>query len=206
MSKERIHQKKHVSNHRSQQVGIVQTEEGIVSVEEKAEFARLRRASDVPNRGNPELIGGISTKDHYQTNYQRQTNGVKTSQDQLTIIKQTGHRKVIPDPAQAASSSRNSQSHQESQSDFPSSHSNCDTGGGNGYSYRAQPMGTSLIKNLGASLASRVDHPPSSSSALASHPYHTTTKTLLSDNYNTTPGLYHIFLFMINTPSSRLHR
>lgn len=190
VSKERFNQKKHINNHRSQQVGIIQTEEGIISVEEKSEWSKLRKPADSSHRGQSDLIGGIDTQDHYQTSYQRQINGVNTYQDQLTLVKRAGHRKNIPDPAQASSNSRSQQQmdqYNDFSSSFPSSSSSSHSGlesSINGYSYRPQAMGGSLIKNLGSSLATKMAPPPQQ------HLSHSNDKTLLVENFNTTPGHY----------------
>jgi hypothetical protein len=182
-------QKKHTTSHRSQQAGIMQTEDGIVSIEERAEWTKLRRPSDSKIRGESDLISGIPTAgDHYETNYQRQVNGVKTSNDQLTLIRRAGHRKVIEDPAQAVSQSRMDFDRMRNAHEAPTDNREHQTSS-SPYAYTPQPMGGSLIKNIGYSLASRVEGPsvvPRQDNAPV-NPHHTK-KALLTENYNTNPG------------------
>jgi hypothetical protein len=187
VSKDRLHQKKHSSNHRSQQSGIIQTEEGLVSVTEREEWNHLRRPSNQSRPADP-LIGGISTNDHYQTTSQRQMNGVKTSSEQLTLMKQPTNRKVINDPAQATAEMRYRDNYATDSSSMMGYGSS--GGGGNGYGYKPQGMGGSLIKNMGSTLLSRVE-PPSSSGFSSSSSHKTPSaveKTLISENFNSTPG------------------
>lgn len=165
------------------QSGLIQTEEGIVSKTEKGEWNHIRRNSNPLARGQSDLIGGIDTENHFQTTSQRQMNGVKTSQDQLTLVKRAGHRKVLQDPAQATPEMRygnlsdyhsTATSHGSGQREL--------LGGANGYSYQPQAMGGSLIKNLGSSLASRVEPPKSQIS------HQSVDKTLITENFNSFPG------------------
>jgi hypothetical protein len=183
VSKDRIHQKKHSSTHRSLQTGICQTEEGIVSLNERSEWNHLRRNSNPAARGHSDLIGGIDTQDHFQTNSQRQMNGIKTSQDQLTLVKRAGHRKPIQDPAQATPEIRYAPSY-----DRPAASNSMSGGdyGGGGYGYRPQAIGGSLMKNLGSSLASRVDPIPSHSASTSTSA--SASKTLIVENFNSAPG------------------
>jgi hypothetical protein len=205
VSKDRVHQKKHSSTHRSLQTGICQTEEGIVSLNEKSEWNHLRRNSNPAVRGHSDLIGGIDTQEHFQTTSQRQMNGVKTSQDQLTLVKRAGHRKPIQDPAQATPEIRYGQSSMVAGGSGSGSggYGGGEYGGGGGYGYRPQAIGGSLIKNIGSSLASRVEPLPSHSSG-SSHGSGSTSKTLVVENFNSTPGMLSIFGFFVS-PVRRIH-
>lgn len=158
----------------------MQTEEGIVSRVEKGEWNHIRRNSNPLARGQPDLIGGIDTENHFQTTSQRQMDGVKTSQDQLTLVKRAGHRKVLQDPAQATPEIRYGSNYSSYAAYESSSHDI--QGGANGYSYQPQGMGSSLIKNLGSSLASRVEPPK------AHAPMPSVDKTLITENFNSVPG------------------
>jgi hypothetical protein len=174
-----------------------------VSATEREEWGHLRRSSQP--RGQADLIGGISSSDHYQTTSQRQMNGVKTSSEQLTLVKQPTHRKVINDPAQATAEMRYRDSYA---ADSPTVDRATTMGGGaNGFGYKPQAMGGSLIKNMGSSLLSRVDPPPSHHSASAtSHKTPSAVeKTLISENFNSTPGDLTRLSLRLYSPSHRLH-
>lgn len=108
-------------------------------------------------------------------------NGVKTTQDQLTLVKRAGHRKNIPDPAQASSNSRSQQDYGDDNEYSSNSNSNNESST-NGYSYRPQAIGGSLIKNMGSSLAKNLAPPPQQHLSISND------KTLLVENFNTTPG------------------
>eukprot|EP00602_Paraphysomonas_sp_CaronLab_P012741 CAMPEP_0185040774 /NCGR_PEP_ID=MMETSP1103-20130426/39240_1 /TAXON_ID=36769 /ORGANISM="Paraphysomonas bandaiensis, Strain Caron Lab Isolate" /LENGTH=262 /DNA_ID=CAMNT_0027580205 /DNA_START=87 /DNA_END=875 /DNA_ORIENTATION=- len=182
VSKQRA-QKKHTQGHRSQMSGIATSEDGLVSKEERAEWSRLRRPSDPKLRGADDLISGIPTEgDHYMTNYQRQTNGIQTSNDQLTLMKRGGHRKVIQDPAQSTRQ-KQSEGGGPMEGQYRQGH-NIPTEQENEspFGYRPQAMGGSLMSSLGSSLVSRVDPPPKST------PKGGYSKTLISENFNSAPG------------------
>ena len=68
--------KRAFSGHASQRSGLEQTEDGIISRQEKQEWAHRRRAdastiSSVVRNGNPGIIGGISTENRWETENQR---------------------------------------------------------------------------------------------------------------------------------------
>lgn len=87
--------RKHEQGHISQKIGIVHTERGIVSKEEKVEFPRKRR-DHVPAAiaENHQIIGGITpSTDPYMTDMRRAELGLKTDDEQLTLAKQQQHRK-----------------------------------------------------------------------------------------------------------------
>jgi hypothetical protein len=198
VSKERT-QKRHDPNreHRSQHTGIVQTEDGIVSVEERAEWARLRRPSDPKLRGEGEIIGGISVgEEQYTTNYHRQTQGVGTYPDQLSLAKRAGSKKALPDPAQAkqfkqefdygmhapAPGHYRNSSYNSQQEEFSAAQESQ-------YGYQPRPIAGSFTKNLGASLVKRVDMPPPPDITPGAANARVSNKTLVTQNYKVAPGM-----------------
>ena len=85
MSKEA--HKRHSNDHRSQMSGIVQSEEGLVSVNEKNEWLRKRREINTnPSAGHSDLISGTgaSESERWKTNNQRMDSREPTSRDQMT--------------------------------------------------------------------------------------------------------------------------
>ena len=157
--------KKHTNGtHRSQQLGIEQTELGIISKEEKQEWSRLRRNPDtVPKNDN--IIGGIASDgDRWQTNYQALTHGDGTRKDQLTLQKRTAPRVPLPNPAQASQRGAVGNHLRSQQStprgaagseggDYsPRSEQGSVQGGGSLIGYRAPPATKSLFSNMGAEL------------------------------------------------------
>lgn len=81
--------RKHGVGHKSQQVGIVQTDNGIISKEEKKEFPRKRRDCN-PQYADNHIIGGVLEPDHqqYMTDMNRGNIGLKTNMSQLNLKKQ----------------------------------------------------------------------------------------------------------------------
>jgi hypothetical protein len=104
----------HWKDHRSQQIGLVQEEYGIISKSERQEFSHKRRDNYNPITGennDPQpiennVIGGIDiseNEDRYKTNYQSLINQDKTAMEQMTMLKRALPRKNLSDPAQAIS-------------------------------------------------------------------------------------------------------
>ena len=194
MSKDRT-QKRHDCNreHRSQQTGIMHSEDGIVSIEERMEWNRLRRCSDNRARESDDLIGGVGAdaEQQYLTNYGRQTKGIGTYQDQLTLAKRAGHKKVISDPAQA-NCSRDSDAY--GRPPPPGHYRNAcpdqqmeqyNRQQESTYGYQPRPVAGSFTKNLGSSLAAQLGGPP------PTYPVSRTTdggRTLITHNYKPAPG------------------
>lgn len=100
-------QKIHHSNHRSQQIGIECTENGIISRNERQEFPNRRRAdeSQVQTTKQTYKMAGIAQPgfDRWQTNYKSFEQGEHTARDQLTFVKRMGTKRVVKDPAQQLS-------------------------------------------------------------------------------------------------------
>lgn len=88
--------RRHVNEHRAQVTGLMQTEQGIVSVSEKEEWLRKRRDNTAST--DTSLIGGngASGDDHWKTSIQRMNLQEPTAKDQLTLDK-----RVLPRRSQA---------------------------------------------------------------------------------------------------------
>lgn len=102
--------KKSFAGHASQRIGLVQTEDGIISRHEKQEWAHRRRGADDGSNtssklrnGNAGIIGGIGCENRWETENQRFASSRPTGRDQLTLLKQAMPRVPIRDPAQARS-------------------------------------------------------------------------------------------------------
>lgn len=98
--------KRHMHHHVSQQESIERTEYGIVSKEERAEWARKRATQDATKAKNSGslVIGGIDApEERWKTSYTRFENQEGTNRDQLTLEKRVNPIKRIGDPAQARS-------------------------------------------------------------------------------------------------------
>ena len=99
-------QKKHSNDHRSQQLGIVREEFGIVSKEERKEWQHRRQPDEnlVHTNKGSFVIGGLSDEnERWKTSYNRFEQQEPTSKDQLIYLKRVGTKKIIPDPAQMKS-------------------------------------------------------------------------------------------------------
>lgn len=102
--------KKSFAGHASQRIGLVQTEDGIISRDERQEWAHRRRGADDGSNtssklrnGNAGIIGGIGCENRWETENQRFASSRPTARDQLTLLKQAMPRVPIRDPAQARS-------------------------------------------------------------------------------------------------------
>jgi len=96
-------QKGHSYDHRSQQIGIESTEHGIVSKEEKQEIAHRRQADEniVTTSKATYAMGGVANRDfdRWKTTYNAFDHQDPTSQEQLTLVKRQGTKRVVQDPA-----------------------------------------------------------------------------------------------------------
>jgi hypothetical protein len=96
-------QRHHVRGHRSQNTGIVQTEQGIISKDEKAEWAKKNRHHNPEAKDTSSILGGVLDPDHdpYMTDAKRAAMGLGTSRAQMTLMKQqmvrtTEHHHGVP--------------------------------------------------------------------------------------------------------------
>jgi hypothetical protein len=98
--------KKHIHNHIAMREGIERTEYGIISKEERKEWAQKRGPTDpsFSKTAGTLVLGGIDDPDErYKTSYNRFVNQERTSKDQLTLEKRQNPVKKIEDPSQSKS-------------------------------------------------------------------------------------------------------
>jgi len=83
-------QRHHVRGHRSQNSGIIQTEEGLVSKNEKAQWSKKNKSHNPEAKDTSTIMGGVLDPDHdpYMTDAKRATLGLGTSRAQMTLMKQ----------------------------------------------------------------------------------------------------------------------
>lgn len=186
-------QKKHSTNHRSQMSGIIQSEYGLLSTEDKKEWTSLRRGG--ANNSNSNIIGGISCEgEHFQTTIQRQNIGETTGIDQLSLSKRHGNKKNLPDPALM---------HQEYQNIQENKHNSYhETAAVPQQSSGYYNTSKSFISNIGSSLVNRVPNTPSNSNnnnAVAIRPE--ARKELVIDNYRNIPGkMEQLYITCVRVP------
>ena len=102
--------KRHINNPIAHQESLERNEYGIVSKEEKQEWARKRTSQDpnISKNAGSLVIGGIDNPDErWKSSYTRFANHEGTARDQLTLEKRSNAIKRIPDPAQARGSAQN---------------------------------------------------------------------------------------------------
>jgi hypothetical protein len=163
-------QKGHAYDHRSQQIGIESTEHGIVSKEEKQEFAHRRQADEniVTTSKATYKMGGVANNDfeRWKTTYNAFDHQDPTSKDQMILVKRQGTKRVVNDPASSKPGVR-----------YDPNQSMRSVGGsvgGGSYEQEQQMVGStstsahrppaprpgrggSMIANIGASLVDRID-------------------------------------------------
>lgn len=95
-------ERRHITNHPSQQTSIIVTKDGVVGKSERQEWSRINRNHAPKDRPSQDIIGGIPSKpeEAYATNYRRQIIGESTSQDQLSMFKHPDKKRHIPNPAE----------------------------------------------------------------------------------------------------------
>lgn len=99
-------QRRHASDHRALGSGLVQTEQGIVSLNEKSEWLRKRRECAASAAGDTSLIGGSggSDADRWKTSNQIMDAQEPTSREQLTLDRRTLPRRSQSSINQATAS------------------------------------------------------------------------------------------------------
>ena len=173
----RHNQRRHESGHISQKSNIAHAEGGIVSIGRDRDFSNKKR----DDRGrvgdsNGCPIGGIDSTDHWRTTYMGLAESESTSRSQLTLQKRSLPRKAIIDPAQAQSRS--------SENDMYAIHSARSQESSFNPTRNVVNTNRSFIANLGASLVTKIAEPDLTPDASQQ----TLSKTLLTQNYNPTPG------------------
>jgi hypothetical protein len=180
--------KRHIKSHISQQIGLTQTEHGIVSKIEKQEWAHKRQPTIQASSNQSTLVlGGIHEQnDQWKTTYKSFEAKENTNRDQLSLEKRTRPMMLIPDPAQARSAQRVQMNSTISTVNAPTSSVLCNRAPS--YSNR------SMLSMLGSDLADRVIEPTPIRS-LTSQPR--ILDVLVSQNYNPNPGLLFMGLYGI---------
>ena len=100
--------RRHSTDHRSQMSGIMQSEHGLVSIDEKNEWLRKRRDNNANTAGpvGPLISGtGASDSERFRTNSHRMEAREPTSRDQMTIDKRTLPRRSLADMTRSNTSS-----------------------------------------------------------------------------------------------------
>lgn len=165
----------------SQESGLVQQEDGIVSKPGcEAEFKH--RSVQAKQHSTSSLIGGISAaEDQYKTTAHRLQNMEGNTRDQLVLKNRIGSKKLVNAQFEQSHHQQNQnvanyqQQYQQRQQDQQQQ----------GYQFSATGMGgKNFTSNLGVSLLSRVPDKPSAT-PIDPNSY---TKTMLSQNYKPQPG------------------
>lgn len=188
-----FNQRKHRSDHVSQQVCLEHTDKGIISMEDVHHYRKGKNPAAAQLENTRSLIGGIETNNRYETTYHRQANRIETDRSQLVLNKREMPRKIIPDPAQSKSNSNNSSrrnSVNESYAESGSENIYGDNADQFIYEqetprdYSSIPMNKSLLSNLGSSLVGAISLPEKARVPKDNNP----NKINLTQNYNTRPG------------------
>ena len=163
---------------------IIQTEEGFIGSDEKHSFRQRNLTNNMSNTPRSEsIISGIdvTNDERYKSSHQRQTQCEPTSKSQLVLVKRTGPRKTIQDPAQAGSRVINPFDHEN----YIENISRFDAGSF-ASEHRASSInfGKSLTSNIGNSLVNSVPQNYQHSSVDA----RMMSKDLISQNYKVAPG------------------
>jgi hypothetical protein len=182
VSKDRM-QKRHTNEHRSQVIGIVQQEDGIVT--KPGHEAEFKHRSVTKHISTSSLIGGISAADdQYKTTAHRLQNNEGISKDQLVLKKRIGSKKTLdpqfepsPHPQQYQNQNISNYQQHRQQSNQPR--------GQEQYQFTPTGMGgRNFTSNIGASLLDRVPDKPTPR-PIDPNDY---TKTMLSQNHKPQPG------------------
>lgn len=98
--------RKHERDHKSQAIGIVHTEDGIVSKDAKAEFQRKRRDLTTQSEDTSYILGGVLDRGHkqYMTDMQRGNAGVRTDAEQIVLARRSLYKHDTPAARPAANS------------------------------------------------------------------------------------------------------
>jgi len=179
VSKDRM-QKRHTNDHRSQGIGLVHQEDGIVTKPGcEAEFKH--RTVQSKQHSTSSLIGGIpAADDQYKTTTHRLQNNEGITKDQLVLKKRIGSKKALdaqfePSPRPQQYQDQNVSNYQQQQQMRQQDQ----------YQFTATGMGgKNFTSNLGSSLLSRVPDKPTAT-PIDPGAY---TKTMLSQNHRPQPG------------------
>lgn len=178
VSKDRM-QKRHTNEHRSQVIGIVQQEDGIVT--KPGHEAEFKHRTVSKHQSTSSLIGGISAaEDQYKTTAHRLQNNERTCKDQLVLKMRIGSKKALDSQFEPTPYLQGqNQNVNNSQQRHPVDNSR------DQYKFTATGMGgKNFTSSIGASLVSRVPDKPAPR-VIDPNDY---TKTMLTQNYKPQPG------------------
>lgn len=174
----RHNHKKHIQGHASQQIGIVQTELGIISKEEKQEWARRKQPENATdkNKGSIVLGGDTSARDEanrFKTSYQSLAAQEATGRDQMILEKRAKPKKNMHDPAQSQPQTQISPRYNTQQNSYDSSKP-----------FSASSLKKGFLSDIGASLVNQIPDNLSRNTPVA----HVDNKVMITENYNPRPG------------------
>ena len=182
---QKVPHKKHVHDHVALQESIERNEYGIISKEERQEWARKRVVADVgasKNSGSLVIAGIDEPNERYKTTYRRFEAHERTSRDQLTLEKRQQPVKKV-DPAFATGNMQYGMSPRMDTSNFNSSFtSSANT--------RKDPIinpRSSLLSGIGEKLLATNAVPPPKENYKQPRP-NENYRVLTTDNFNAMPG------------------
>lgn len=95
--------RRHIINHRALENGLMQTEQGIVSSNEKNDWLQKRRdKSTTPDTSHSGASNGLTDADHWKTSSQRMNDGEQTRRDQLTLDKRSNPKRNLATISQSS--------------------------------------------------------------------------------------------------------
>lgn len=168
-------QRKHSSNHSSQQIGIVHSDLGIVSKVERQEWAHRRPPENNNVNQSSLVIGGISNdSDRWKTSYKSFEEQDRTSREQLILEKRMRSIKHVQNPYQQQPIKADNANVQQQTSSTRTNPIN--------HSFSKQSM---LSSSLASDIAASIDPRPQQTTVT---PRARGADSLLSENYNPFPG------------------
>ena len=159
--------------------GIERNEYGIISKEERQEWARKRTNTDLStskNAGSIVIAGVDNPDERYKTSYRRFETQERTGRDQLTLDKRQNPIKKIQDPAQAHFTYQPSFNESPRELNYSMNSTNKKDG-------IINPR-ASLLSNIGEKLFQDFSLPPNPKQPRPNENY----RVLITDNYNPAPG------------------
>ena len=142
--------RRHILNHRALGNGLMQTEQGIVSSNEKSDWLQKRRdTSAAPDTSHSGVSNGFTDTDHWKTSSQRMNEGEQTRRDQLTLDKRSNPRRNLATISQRAGPL----SHSTVEGMHVNGRSSVDTRIGTS---RCQGRNGTMLTNIGQALAADI--------------------------------------------------
>jgi hypothetical protein len=189
--------KKHIHNHIAMREGIERNEYGIISKEERKEWAQKRAPTDpsVSKSAGTLVLGGIDNpEDRYKTSYNRFVNQERTSKDQLTLEKRQNPVKKIEDPSQSKSLAYQQQQQQLFLDSNNAYHGTTSSNPSASFSSRGMFSGkSSLLSGIGEKLISDSSIPEYHQERQSRPNEHY--RNLITENYKPYPGKFFLFSY-----------